>query len=78
MQKSCVPRSFCLQVIHTRLFLTTHEVTEPWICLSQRTFKVVERAERKGHNPQTRAEITIPARQVVKFVVSKTLKDAIN
>lgn len=35
------------------------------------------RQERKGRNPQTGAEITIPAKSVVKFKVSKTLQDAV-
>ena len=37
------------------------------------TWKVVERAERKGVNPRTREKITIPARKVVKFVPGKKL-----
>lgn len=31
------------------------------------TFSVSERAERKGINPATKQEITIPAKKVVKF-----------
>lgn len=31
------------------------------------TFSVVEKPERKGRNPQTKEEIVIPARKVVKF-----------
>jgi DNA-binding protein HU-beta len=31
------------------------------------SFSVTKRAERKGRNPQTGAEITIPAKKVVKF-----------
>jgi DNA-binding protein HU-beta len=42
------------------------------------TFKVVERAERKGRNPQTGEEMIIPARKVVKFSISSVLKEAIN
>lgn len=41
------------------------------------TFKVKERAARKGRNPQTGAEIDIPASNVVSFKVGKTLKDAV-
>ena len=41
------------------------------------TFKVVTRAERKGHNPQTHEEIIIPERQVVKFAPAKALKEAV-
>ena len=31
------------------------------------TFSISERAERKGINPATKQEITIPAKKVVKF-----------
>ncbi len=41
------------------------------------TFKTAERKARKGRNPQTGAEINIPARNVPKFVPGKALKDAI-
>lgn len=42
------------------------------------TFKILERGERKGRNPRTNEEITIPATRVVKFIPAKTLKDKIN
>ncbi len=41
------------------------------------TFEVVERAERKGRNPQTGEEITIPATKAPKFRPGKGLKDAV-
>lgn len=41
------------------------------------TFKVKERAARKGRNPQSGEEIDIPASNVVSFKVGKTLKDAV-
>ncbi len=41
------------------------------------TFLTVHREERKGRNPGTGAEITIPAQNVVKFKPGKTLKDAL-
>ncbi len=41
------------------------------------TFKSVARAARKGRNPQTGAEIDIPARNVPKFVPGKALKELI-
>ena len=37
------------------------------------TFKVINRIERKGRNPRTGEEITIPAKQAVMFKVSKNL-----
>lgn len=42
------------------------------------SFKVSTRAERKGRNPRTGEEITIPESKVVKFTPGKTLKDAVN
>lgn len=38
------------------------------------TFKVVERAARKGHNPRTKEPIDIPASKTVKFKSSSVLK----
>lgn len=42
------------------------------------SFEVRERAARKGRNPQTKAEITIPASKSPVFKVGKALKDAAN
>jgi len=42
------------------------------------TFKVVERSERKGRNPRTGEEITIPAQKTVRFLPGKELKELMN
>ncbi|MGE5328747.1 MAG: HU family DNA-binding protein [Deltaproteobacteria bacterium] len=42
------------------------------------SFEVRERAARKGRNPQTKAEITIPASKAPVFKVGKALKDAVS
>ena len=42
------------------------------------TFEVSERAARTGKNPQTGAEIKIPASKAPKFKAGKALKDSIN
>lgn len=42
------------------------------------TFKVSERAERTGRNPQTGKEIKIAAAKLPRFVAGKGLKDAVN
>ena len=42
------------------------------------TFEVAERAERTGRNPQTGAEMVIPAFKAPKFKAGKALKDALN
>ncbi|MFC2506959.1 MAG: HU family DNA-binding protein [Kingella sp. (in: b-proteobacteria)] len=41
------------------------------------TFKVAERAERKGRNPKTKEPLTIPAARVPKFTAGKALKEAL-
>lgn len=41
------------------------------------SFVVEKRKERKGRNPQTGQEITIPAAKVVKFRPGKLLKEAV-
>ncbi len=41
------------------------------------TFEVRERKARTGRNPQTGAEIKIPASRVPAFKVGKTLKDKV-
>ena len=42
------------------------------------TFYVGERAARTGRNPQTGAEIHIPAKRAPTFTPAKALKDACN
>ena len=42
------------------------------------TFSVTQRGERKGRNPQTGADITIPASKAVKFKQGKALKAELN
>lgn len=40
--------------------------------------EVVERAERKGRNPQTNEIVTFPAVKMINCKISKSIKDAIN
>ena len=42
------------------------------------TFEVSERAARTGRNPQTGAEMEIPASKAPKFKAGKALKDMVN
>lgn len=42
------------------------------------TFKVGDRAARTGRNPQTGAEMQIPAARVPRFTAGKALKEAVN
>ncbi|MBE7185015.1 MAG: HU family DNA-binding protein [Methylobacterium mesophilicum] len=41
-------------------------------------FSVSKRAATTGRNPQTGAEVKIPARSVPKFTAGKGLKDSVN
>lgn len=41
------------------------------------SFKVTERAARKGRNPRTGKEISIPAGKAVKFTAGKALKESV-
>ncbi|BDG62019.1 HU family DNA-binding protein [Caldinitratiruptor microaerophilus] len=42
------------------------------------TFEVRERRPRKGRNPQTKAEITIPGGKAPAFKAGKELKDVVS
>ncbi|MDR0640170.1 MAG: HU family DNA-binding protein [Holosporales bacterium] len=42
------------------------------------TFKTIHRNETEGRNMQTKAQITIPARDIPKFKPGKQLKDAVS
>ena len=42
------------------------------------TFEVRQRAARKGRNPQTKAEIKIPASKAPVFTAGKALKELVN
>lgn len=41
------------------------------------SFRVVSKAARKGRNPQTGQEMTIPSRRVVRFKPSKKLTEKV-
>lgn len=41
------------------------------------TFKVAERAERMGRNPQTKEPMRIPASKTIRFIPSSALKKSL-
>ena len=41
------------------------------------TFKTIVKKQKKGRNPRTGADITIPKKKVVKFIPGKKLKEII-
>lgn len=72
-----VPKAVAAEVVDAFLTVTTDllragdKVTFPGFG----TFDVVERAARKGRNPQTGAEINIAASRSGKFSAGKNLKN---
>jgi DNA-binding protein HU-beta len=42
------------------------------------TFKTIVKQKKKGRNPRTGASITIPEKNVVKFIPGKKLKEIVN
>lgn len=60
------------------MMTTTHKVLKKGDKLSLigfGTFSVTKRAARKGRNPQTKAEIKIPAKKIVKFKAGSKLAE---
>jgi DNA-binding protein HU-beta len=57
---------------------TTLKAGEQLVLVGFGTFKVSHRNARKGRNPQTGAEIDIPATNVPVFKAGKALKEAVN
>ncbi len=41
-------------------------------------YKITQREERKGRNPQNGKEITIPAKKIIKFKAGKNLEERVN
>jgi len=59
-------------------FMSSLEKGNDIVLVGFGSFKIVNRQERKGRNPQTGEEITISARNTVKFSPGKILKEAVN
>ncbi|AFO51970.1 DNA-binding protein [Candidatus Mycoplasma haematolamae str. Purdue] len=57
------------------VLLTEIQKEESTVLLGLGQIKKSKRSERSGFNPLTKAKITIPAREVPKFVPSRKLKD---
>lgn len=66
----------------TNAFLTTIEETlkagEEVNFIGWGKFETAQREARVGRNPQTGAEIEVPAKKVIKFKAGKALSDSIN
>jgi len=56
---------------------TIEAITEAMTLIGFGTFSVVEKGERIGINPATKAKITIPAKKVVKFKAGAELAEKV-
>lgn len=70
----------CDGIINAFLFSIQKELTDGGVVELKNfgVFKVVDKAEREGINPQTQEKITIPAHKSPQFSASKFLKEIVN
>lgn len=68
------------KIVETLETAIRKEIIETGECklLNLGIFKVKERAERKGRNPKTGEELTIPASKTVSFKPSASFKSQVN
>jgi integration host factor subunit alpha len=57
---------------------TTLESSEDLMVSNFGKFQVLEKGERKGRNPATNDDLMLPARRVVTFKPSATLREKVN
>jgi integration host factor subunit alpha len=57
---------------------TTLESSEDLMVSNFGKFQVLEKSERKGRNPATNDDLMLPARRVVTFKPSATLREKVN
>ena len=79
-EKTELAKKDCEKVLNAFVEVVTEELQkgEKISLVGFGTFDVRERAERKGRNPKTMEEITIPASKAPGFKAGKALKDAVN
>ena len=78
-EKSGLSQKQCTSIVDA-VFGTVSETLskgEEFSVIGFGTFKVKQRAEKKGKNPSTGAEITIPAKKAVVFSAGKALKEQV-
>jgi DNA-binding protein HU-beta len=76
-QKSSLSKKQVSDLMDNLLTLATKEAKNVFIVPGFGRLVLANRKARMGRNPQTGEPIKIPAKRVVKFRLSKSLKDAV-
>jgi DNA-binding protein HU-beta len=76
-QKSSLSKKQVSDLMDNLLSLATKEAKNVFIVPGFGRLVLANRKARMGRNPQTGEPIKIPAKRVVKFRLSKSLKDAV-
>ena len=76
-QKSELSKKQVVEVMDQLLNLATKEAKNIFVVPGFGRLVLANRKARMGRNPQTGEPIKIPAKRVVKFRLSKSLKDAV-
>jgi DNA-binding protein HU-beta len=76
-EKTGLPKAKVKEVLeaHTALVTSELQTAGSFSLAGIGKLKIGDRAERKGRNPSTGAEITIPASKSVKFSAGKAFKE---
>jgi len=76
-QKSTLSKKQVSELMETLLALATKEAKNGFVLPGFGRLVLANRKARMGRNPQTGEPIKIPAKRVVKFRITKSLKDAV-
>ena len=76
-QKTELSKKQVMAVMDTLLTLATKEARNVFVVPGFGRLVLANRKARMGRNPQTGEPIKIPAKRVVKFRLSKSLKDSV-
>ena len=76
-QKSNLSKKQVVELMDQLLSLATKEAKNVFVVPGFGRLVLANRKARMGRNPQTGEPIKIPAKRVVKFRLSKSLKDAV-
>lgn len=78
---SSLPKSDCKKALEAFIDATGAALQDPkdgkLSLVGFGTLSISERGERKGRNPRTKEEITIPAKKVIKFKAGSELEDKV-
>ena len=78
-EKACMSKADAKAALDAFVFATTTALTkgDKLSLIGFGTFSIVNRPARKGRNPRTKQEITIPAKKVVKFKAGAELAEKV-